>query len=303
MYSDILANNPYTNEIIKVPDVIGKGDLSNLKKRIKGNNYDLIIDLHNNIRTFYLKRFLFNPKIISFKKYSIRKFLLVKFKINYLKGLPSILYRYLGTLEKINISVNNENNQKLLPEIYTNDSSKVAVDSLIKYYAGKKLICIIPSSRHFTKTYPPELFAELIKNYDESKYVFLLIGKGNDKDNIDKIKTLTGNNVINLCDKMNLLMLTELFRKCSLVFTGDTGPMHIAESVNAPIVLLAGSSVKEFGFYPVSNNVIIHESNDLKCRPCSHIGLSSCPENHFKCMRDISPNLIYNESLSLLNKN
>lgn len=299
-YSEILITNPYLSEIILLPDDIGKGDLREVKEKIRNNNYDLIIDLHSNLRTFYLKLFLFKPKIISFKKYSIRKFLFVKFKINYLKKLPAILYRYLSTLERINISVSKEDNKNLRPEIFTDDSSKVTVDGLIKYYTGKKLICIIPSSRHYTKTYPPELFAELINLFDKNNYIFLLIGKGNDNQNIDKIKSLTGKNVIDLCDKMNLIMLTELFRNCSLVITGDTGPMHIAEAVKTPIILLAGSSVKEFGFYPASDNVIILENNNLKCRPCSHIGLSSCPKNHFKCMREISPATIYNESALFL---
>jgi hypothetical protein len=31
----------------------------------------------------------------------------------------------------------------------------------------------------------------------------------------------------------------------------------------------------------------IIEVKDLKCRPCSKIGYSSCPKKHFRCMMDI----------------
>ena len=160
------------------------------------------------------------------------------------------------------------------------------------------LICIVPSSKHFTKTYPAEFYIELINKFDTGKYNFVLIGKGEDKIIIDKIISQTGNNVYNLCDKLSLLELTELIKKCDLVITGDTGPMHIAEAAGVPIIMLAGSSVKEFGFYPspllgkgVGGEVL--EINTLSCRPCSHIGRESCPKGHFRCMKDIKPEMVY----------
>lgn len=299
-YKEILVNNPHLNKILLLPDNIKLNDLTLLKNEIKKNQYDLIIDLHNNLRTFYLKLFLFAFKKITFRKYSFRKFLLVKFKVKFLKNFPGISFRYLKTLEKVNLSV--DDNRILFPEIFDDQASiDYSADSGNNFY-GKKLVCVIPSSRHYTKTYPPELFADLINLFDKNKFTFLLAGKDDDKKNIDTIISLTGENTIDYCNKLTLLELNGLIKKCKLVVTGDTGPMHIAETANVPIVLLAGSSVKEFGFYPVSNNVIILENNNLKCRPCSHIGRSDCPKGHFKCMRDITPELIYEKSISLLNK-
>jgi heptosyltransferase-2 len=80
---------------------------------------------------------------------------------------------------------------------------------------------------------------------------------------------------------------------CRLVISGDTGPMHIAESLNVPLIAIMGSSVREFGFYPQSDNSLIVENNSIKCRPCSHIGRPSCPQGHFKCMRAITPENIF----------
>ena len=92
----------------------------------------------------------------------------------------------------------------------------------------------------------------------------------------------------------------ELMKRCSFVICGDTGPMHAAEAAGIPIVMLSGSSVREFGFYPQSKNAIILENNELNCRPCSHIGRSSCPKGHFKCMREINPIEIKHAIESLL---
>jgi len=46
--------------------------------------------------------------------------------------------------------------------------------------------------------------------------------------------------------------------------------------------------VKELGFYPYRTGSIVVERNDVRCRPCSHIGLDECPKKHFRCMKDIT---------------
>ena len=37
------------------------------------------------------------------------------------------------------------------------------------------------------------------------------------------------------------------------------------------------------------------EIDNLYCRPCAIHGGNSCPEKHFRCMREITPDLIENE--------
>jgi len=106
---------------------------------------------------------------------------------------------------------------------------------------------------------------------------------------IERIREKTTGNIYNLCNMLNVIELGELLKRCSLFISGDTGPMHIAEAMNVPLIMLAGSSVREFGFYPHSEKAVVVENNNLKCRPCSHIGLSTCPLGHFKCMVDLKP--------------
>ncbi|KUG25200.1 adp-heptose--lipooligosaccharide heptosyltransferase ii [hydrocarbon metagenome] len=40
---------------------------------------------------------------------------------------------------------------------------------------------------------------------------------------------------------------------------------------------------------------MIIENTELKCRPCSHIGRSNCPQKHFKCMLELTPDIIFTE--------
>ncbi len=285
-YREILCLNPNLNKIITVGEDFDFKRLKLLKDTLKQHEYDLIIDAHNNLRTFYLRQFLtFGSKVLKFKKYSFRKFMLVKFKINLMKNPPTISERYVEIVAKIT----DGKPARHLPEIITDQSSKQKIDNILKELGIKnKIIAIAPASKHFTKTYPAELYSELINKISKD-YSIALVGKGNDIMAIQRIMENAGDNVINLCSRLSVTELAELFKRSSLFIGGDTGPMHIAEAVNVPIIMLAGSSVKEFGFYPQSDKSFIIENNNLNCRPCSHIGRSSCPKGHFKCMVDLKP--------------
>jgi lipopolysaccharide heptosyltransferase II len=301
-YKEVLAFNPNINNIIEVDNDLDFPGLKSLRKKLQSNSYDLVFDLHNNLRTFYLKLFLrFKTNLFVFKKYSFRKFLLVKFKLNLMKDVPPIAERYISTLndlKEINLSQNN-----LHPEVYTNPEAEKKIDEILnklKITGEEKLICIVPNAKHFTKTYPAGYYIELINKMGDD-YSFLLVGKENDKKVINNIKSGTGKNVYDLCDKLSLLELTALMKKCALVISGDTGPMHIAEAEDIPLIMIAGSSVKEFGFYPQSENSSVIENTGLSCRPCSHIGRESCPKVHFKCMKEIKPEKVLSLMHNFLN--
>ncbi len=296
-YAEILKYNPNITNIIEADNNLTFGKLRLLKKSLKENRYNLVIDLHNNLRTSYLKIFLrLHSKVIVFKKYSFRKFLLVKLKINLLKQLPPIYSRYINTLKKI--TELNENDLKTLPEIFSSDNAKDKLTAILRENGitdTSNIICIVPGSKHFTKTYPPEYFDELIRLMHNDNLKFILVGTSADAHSINEIISKSQENVFDFNDKLNLLELAVLMKISRLVISGDTGPMHIAEALNVPLIAVMGSSVSEFGFYPASEKSVVIENAGLPCRPCSHIGKEKCPKGHFKCMLEIKPEALYNK--------
>ena len=72
-----------------------------------------------------------------------------------------------------------------------------------------------------------------------------------------------------------------------VVYTNDTGFMHIAAALNKRVVSIYGSTHPQLGFYPYKTNFFIYQNNKLSCRPCTKIGLSKCPAGHFKCMEEM----------------
>jgi heptosyltransferase-2 len=90
-----------------------------------------------------------------------------------------------------------------------------------------------------------------------------------------------------LSGQFSLLETASAMEFCDVILTNDSGLMHIAAAMKKKVIAIYGSTVCEFGFFPVGTESVIVERNGLYCRPCSHIGRDSCPEKHFRCMKEI----------------
>jgi ADP-heptose:LPS heptosyltransferase len=91
-------------------------------------------------------------------------------------------------------------------------------------------------------------------------------------------------------DQFSLLETAAAMQFCDVIVTNDSGLMHIAAAMKKKVIAIFGSTVREFGFFPVGTENIVIEREGLYCRPCSHIGRSNCPEGHFRCMNEIQVN-------------
>jgi len=280
-YYDLLKLNPNLNRILIYENE--KEKIKKLKDELCRNDYDAIIDLQNNLRTLLLLK-CYGSSVVGFKKRNLNKFLLVRFKINRLKEAPSIPERYAEVIEDIELD------EKGL-ELFTDK----APNDLLK--DRDHLIGICPGSKHFTKMWLKEYYIELGKLLEENGYNVVLFGGNDDKIICTEIaKNLTS--AINLCNNNDILQTAANMKQCKVVYCNDSGLMHTATAVGVPIIVFFGSTVKEFGFFPYRSDNLILENNSLSCRPCTHIGRDECPKKHFKCMKDITPQIAF-EKLKL----
>jgi heptosyltransferase-2 len=158
----------------------------------------------------------------------------------------------------------------------------------VKDFAQGSYVCMAPASVWFTKQLPRHKWIELCNLIPSDVSIYLLGAKG-DETLCNEIKNASSHKKITvLCGKLSLLDSCALMEKAKMNYVNDSGPLHLASSMNAPVTAFFCSTVKEFGFYPLSDNSKIVEVSGLSCRPCGLHGYKVCPLGHFKCGNDIN---------------
>lgn len=280
-FFELLKFNPYITDIYKYSK--NDNEIKSLIKILSQNKYDLVIDLQNNPRSVIMTRFL-KADVVRFRKNNLKKFLLVHFKINKLKDATPIPLRY---AESAGVELDDED-----LDFFTNclPDSKLKTDD--------KYIGLCPGAKHFTKRWPEEYFIQLGKMLEAAGYKILLFGGLEEKKVLSEIEN-NFRSVVNLCSD-SFLQTAANMKMCKAVYTNDSGTMHLASAMKVPLIAFFGSTVKEFGFFPYKAKSIVLENKNILCRPCTHIGRKSCPKNHFKCMKEIKPDMAFDSLRNLL---
>lgn len=265
----LLNNNPYIDKIYTI-----EREITEVLPELKQENYDLIIDLHRNLRTLRLKLAL-HKKSYQFPKVNLKKWLLTTFKIN--KMPPEhIVDRYFKCVNELGVV----NDQKGL-DYFIPKQDEI---NLKQYHIPENYIVFAIGAKFATKRLPTTKIIEIIKRIP---FTVVLLGGKDDKERAREISNACSN-TIKLCGDLNLNQSASVVKQSQKVITHDTGLMHIASAFNKSIVSIWGNTVPEFGMYPYMpqnpTNYSINEVKELGCRPCSKIGYQSCPKKHFKCM-------------------
>jgi len=276
-FKTILENNPYIDKLHLLEIDKTSNRLKPLIKQLKQENFDIIIDLHNNLRTKIIKNAL-RKKSYSFNKLNFEKFLLTTFKINKLPKIH-IVDRYLNTAKTLGVKNDGKGLDYFIPQ--------KDIVNISEYGIKENYIGLVLGAKLATKRLPLNKLIEICKKID--KQIVLLGGKEDFEVGEKILKSLNRDNIFNACGKFNLNKSASLVKQASVIITHDTGLMHIGSAFNKKIISIWGNTVPEFGMYQyiTKEKRIIVEVKDLKCRPCSKIGYNKCPKAHFDCMNKI----------------
>jgi heptosyltransferase-2 len=153
--------------------------------------------------------------------------------------------------------------------------------------AYKQHICMAPSAVWYTKQWPAERWIELIlqlKRFHPGVAVYLLGGK-EDAEVCGRIAAAVNeHDVRNMAGKLSFLESAVLMQTALMNYVNDSGPLHMASAVNAPVAAIFCSTLPAFGFGPLSDTSAVFETDEvLNCRPCGLHGRRSCPRKHFRC--------------------
>lgn len=264
-----------------------------LSQRIKQEHFDMIVDLHGNIRSWFLRVVAGPPLAITVKKATWARWILMLFKRTPKILERSVRDRILEILPRLAIPVVNTETQ-LFP-------APVDVFSKFDLPSGESLIGIAPGAKHNTKRWPIEKFAEAANRLGAfPKTTVVLLGDKSDQAVGEKIAPRLVVNHRNLIGQTDLSELMNVVSKLSFLLTNDSGILHMGEAFKIPLVSIFGPTVRPFGFAPYRSSSRVVEVVNLKCRPCTLHGDEVCPLGHHLCMNDVDVSAVMFAASDLL---
>ncbi len=280
-FLQLLDNNPALDRVHTFDRSINE-----VVEELKKERFDVMIDLHHNLRSLQLKLKL-KVKSYSFPKLNIEKWLLVRFKRRKMPNIH-IIDRYFLAVKPLGVVNNNK-----LCELHIPQEHKVDTEQLFGV-SPHSYICMAIGAQFATKRMPLNKLKEIIETID---LPIVLSGGPTDKELADALlQAFPEKKIISAVGTFSLLQSADIVRQAKVLLSNDTGLMHIATCFKVPIVSVWGNTVPELGMYPYypDNKELysIHEVKDLSCRPCSKIGFQACPKQHFKCMQEQKANEI-----------
>ncbi|MGX6591008.1 glycosyltransferase family 9 protein [Cetobacterium ceti] len=281
-FKDAIEGCPYIDNLIlfNKEKNDGLGNLLNLGKKLRENNYDYVFDLHGKVRSILISKAI-GVKTYRYKKRSLKKTLLVKLRMTTYEVDDTIIKNYFKTFKDFGLEYKGED---LTFSFTEKDLLKV------REYKGYPVLA--PGASKETKKWTPEGFGNLAALiYKKYKKVPLLIGGKNDFELCEEIRKISGGVSLNLAGKLTLKESGALLSQSMFLVTNDSGPFHIGRGVKCRTFVIFGPTSPGMFEYDEENTLIYGKE---PCSPCSLHGDKQCPKGHFNCMRHITGEMVMN---------
>lgn len=247
------------------------------------------LDLQGNLRSRQL-RWRLGGQWQTYPHHRVARSLLIRAKKNRYRDQRPVPERYFDAAEGLDVVPDGGS-----LEIFLSRGSIDTAERFLRTFT-RQVIGIAPGASHATKQWPVHHWIGLARRLIEQGNDVVVLGGAMDRDTADAIVGSVGNSETEIgriasAAGMDLPATAALLRKCRALVAGDTGQMHLATAVGAPVVALFGPTVEAFGFFPYRAKAAVVQL-DLACRPCSAHGGPACPLKHHRCLQDLQPDLV-----------
>lgn len=239
-----LVVDPYVAELAKciegVDEVIRWGnakhrfrELLNLSRQLKSKHFDLCV-IFNSSKEFNIISYLariparagYNRKwgFLLNKKIEDKKALALKHEVEYNLDLARVTGA--NTEDKtLSLSINDD---------IINNSLKA-----LGLAGSERFIVVHPWTSDPVKQWPLEQFRKLAqKLVSESALKLVIIGAKEESGRSHTLFAGLENKLVDITGKTDLVQLAAVLKRCQLLISGDSGPVHLACSVGTPVLAL-----------------------------------------------------------------
>lgn len=286
-----------------------------LVSRLRERRYDLAIDLHGNLRSRLVAMTGIAGRVLRYDKRRFARMAIVRRRRRSRPVLHTI-DRYLEVLAGLEAAAApdaanalglsgatgltgapnqegaHDTADKRLPQLKVDSAATAEVEERL---AGAgigpdvRILGVAPGASHGPKRWPPERFARVADHMAESRDMkILLLGSEADRPVTGEVAHAMERPAVDWTGATDLALLPAAVRRCALLVSNDSGPMHVATAVGTPVIGVFGATHPRLGFAPVgpADTAV---TLDLPCSPCSLHGNRACRFRTHACMADLDP--------------
>ncbi|MEM7160837.1 MAG: glycosyltransferase family 9 protein [Bacteroidota bacterium] len=249
-FAFLLEDNPYIDKTYSI-----EHSTHEVREDIKNEDYDFIIDLHNNVRSRMIKR---KTKVLDFtiNKRNWEKWHWVNFGKNHLPD-EHIVDRYMQCISSFDIKNDGEGLDYFIPE-----NQRVKCEG--------KFISWAIGAAHPGKVMGKEKLSAILALIDMP---IKLIG-GPEDEILGKEIESKFHHVESLAGQLNIHESASVIEQSDLLITPDTGMMHIAAALQKKTLSYWGCTHPGLGMYPYMDSskyrIVMPEGG--RSKPCSKLG-------------------------------
>lgn len=276
----------------------GVTGLTRLYNELKQYGFDVVADLHDVIRTKYLRTCfrLGGAKVAVVDKGRKEKHRLIG-NGQKADALKPMFERYADVFRQLGYPVKLDYKEAFNP---LNENFKEVRAVVGKKGGEEKWIGIAPFAAHAQKVYPLDKMRSVAYMLSDKGYRVFLFGAG--KAEKEELESWECSGVKSVAGEMGglyneILLMSQLDAMVSM----DSANMHIASLVGVPVVSVWGATHPKAGFCGFGQSESSILQLDLPCRPCSIYGNAECKLGDLRCLNGIRPEDIVNKVVSTIN--
>jgi ADP-heptose:LPS heptosyltransferase len=285
--------------------IFGMRDL--FRTLIRKSSYDVVIDLHDHLRTIILRSFfkLFFTDVIVFDKGRKEKKAFSRKKNKITAPLPHTVARYQAAFGKAGFAFD------LLPPPYfeLNENLRTVAREWIESRGlskNEKWIGIAPFAMHATKIWPLENYSAFIQNIlDKTPAKFFLFGGGEKEVKFfESLRKKFPDACVIAAGQLKIRQEIALMKHLDVMVCVDSSNMHLAALAGVSVLSVWGGTHPDVGFAPVGDHprIIQITRDELPCRPCSVYGRKTCYVGGFPCLTRITAETLTDQVLRTINE-
>lgn len=281
----------------------GVKGLNALYRRLSAKKFTKIADLHNVLRSDYLRmRFnISHYRVEHISKNRIQRRALVAKRNKVLEPLPTTFERYAEVFEKLGYPVKLEFHSLFPPE----GGNLSLLPTAIGQKSDTELwIGIAPMATYAGKYYPVAQMRKVIErltvNHPQAR--LFLFGRGQDEELLFPEWCAAFPQCVYVSHhledlRQELILISHL----NVMLSMDSVNMHLASLTATPVVSVWGATHPYAGFMGWHQSPENAVQTELDCRPCSIYGNRLCHRGDMACMNRITPEQLIEKMEYIIN--